>query len=341
MKKRGFFNQFIFFINSVFAVFLLLSIGVAYIPPQQLPFIALLSLVVSMLLIINVLFLVYWLVRLRRELFLSLVVLLLCVVQYNSFYRFGKGEVPSAQNNQLKVMNFNVRLFNVYDWIKDPTIPHQIAQFIAETKPDVISFQEYSHNEAVSLAEYPHSYIHLVKEKPPFGQAIYSKYPIIHKGSLGFKNTANNAIFVDIIKNNDTLRVYNVHLESMQVHESDVDFNQENSKRLLRRMAQSFQKQEEQVHLLTTHLENTHHKAILMADLNNTAFSYVYRTLKGSKKDAFAQRGTGLGSTFLFKKIPLRIDFIFADPKFSILEFDTHQKELSDHFPISAVLSWE
>lgn len=341
MKKLGLIDKLLFFINSVFALCLLLSFWVPYIPPLEFPFLALLSLVVSPLFIINVLFFLFWLVRLKRQLLLSLIVLIICAVQFNSFYRFDFGEAPALKENQLKVMNYNVRLFNKYKWINSEAIPKQIIQLIADTSPDVISFQEYSGNKNVNLKAYPHSYIYLVKQKPQFGQAIFSKFPIINKGSLGFKNTSNNAIFVDIKKGNDTIRIYNVHLESIQLHESDVDFDQEASKRLVRRMAKSFQKQQVQAESIAKHSKETNYKTIVMADLNNTAFSYVYRKIKGNKKDAFAEMGKGLGSTFVFKKIPLRIDVILADSSFIINEFETHTEKLSDHSPVSAILSWE
>jgi len=341
VKKLGLIDKFIFFFNSVFALCLLLSLLVPYIPPQKFPLLALLSLVVPPLLIINVLFFLFWLLRVKRQMLLSLIVLIICAVQFNSFYRLGFGEAPALKENQLKVMNYNVRLFNIYDWIKDEDIPLQISEFIAESDPDVISFQEYSGNKRVNLSSYPHSYIHLVKQKPEFGQAIYSKYPIIDKGSLDFKGTSNNAIFADIVKDNDTIRIYNIHLQSLQINESDVDFDQEASKRLLRRISQSFQIQQNQAESISVHSKSINHKSIIMADLNNTAFSYAYRKIKGNKKDAFAERGKGLGTTYLVKNIPLRIDFILTDPAFTINEFTTHFKQLSDHFAISSVLSWE
>lgn len=341
MKKLGLIGKFIFFINSVFALCLLLSLLVPYIPPVKFPLTALLSLVVPPLFLINVLFFIYWLLRLKRYFLLSLTVLLICAVQFNSFYRFSFSEQPQVKKKQLKVMNYNVRLFNLYNWIPQENIPQLISQLIEDSNPDVISFQEYSGNDKVNLLAYPHTFKHLIRQKPEFGQAIYSKYPIINKGNLNFKNTSNNAIFVDIKKGKDTLRIYNIHLESLQVHENDVDFNQEASKRLIKRMSRSFQKQQQQAELIATHAQSTKHKTIIMADFNNTAFSYIYRKIKDVKKDAFAERGEGLGSTFVFKNIPLRIDFILTDTSFTVNEFKTYTEKFSDHFPISALLSWE
>lgn len=271
---------------------------------------------------------------------LSLIVLLICIVQFNAFYRIDLKEAPPLNENSLNVMNYNVRLFNLYDWISDSTIPAQISAFITENDPDIISFQEYSSTKKVNLNAYPHKHVVLKKQSPSFGQAIYSKFPIINKGNLNFESSGNNAIYADVIKGKDTIRIYNVHLQSLHINQSDIDFDQEASKRLVRRMAHSFKIQQAQAEILASHIQSSPHKTIVMADLNNTAFSYVYRKIKGSKNDAFAERGKGLGATYLIKNIPLRIDFILTDRTFTVNNFKTHTEELSDHFAISAELSW-
>lgn len=341
MKKLGFISKVLYFFNSLFALALLLSLLVPYIPPQSFPFIGVLSLVVSPLLLINLLFVVYWLLRLKRQMLLSLIILAICFIQFNSFYRIVMTDPPPLQEKQLNVMSFNVRLFNNYNWLPAKDIPRQINNLIKNTNPEVISFQEYSNNSEIDLKDYTHKYIQLKKQKPGFGQAIYSKYPIVNSGNLLFENTSNNAIFVDVVKDLDTIRIYNVHLQSIQINERDVDFDQERSKRLLRRIANAFQIQQTQAEKFVEHSNKINYKTIVTADLNNTAFSYVYRKIKGTKNDAFAERGKGLGKTFELKKIPLRIDFIFTDPAFTVNTFETHSEKLSDHYAISSLLSWK
>jgi hypothetical protein len=48
--------------------------------------------------------------------------------------------------------------------------------------------------------------------------------------------------------------------------------------------------------------------------MNNSAYSYVYRNIKGTK-DSFEEAGKGFGATYKFKYYPTRIDYIFADEK--------------------------
>jgi len=341
MKGLGLIDKFIFFINSLFALCLLLSLLVLYIPPQRFPLLSVLSLVVSPLLLVNVIFLLFWLLRVKRQLFLSLFVLLVCFTQFNSFYQFDFSKKTEEKENQLKVMSYNVRIFNIYNWIKDDNLHAKIETLIKTDDPDVISFQEYHSTNKISLSQFPYKYIKLQSEEPSFGQAIYSKYRIIDQGSLDFKDTGNNAIFVDILKGKDTLRVYNIHLESLQISPEDVDFKQEASQRLLKRISTSFTTQQEQINVVLSHLEHIKHKTIITADLNNTAFSYVYRKLKGDKKDAFSKAGKGVGKTFTFKRIPLRIDFILVDKAFTVTDFKTGTEMYSDHFPISTTLHWD
>ena len=55
-----------------------------------------------------------------------------------------------------------------------------------------------------------------------FGLATFSKFPIINKGSLAFKNDhSNHCMWSDIVCESDTLRVFNTHLGSIRFNYSD------------------------------------------------------------------------------------------------------------------------
>lgn len=266
---------------------------------------------------------------------LSLITLAVCFVQFNSFYQFSfLSSGVSEKGNRLKVMNYNVRAFNTGNWIKEDNIQKKIEQFIAAEDPDVLTFQEYRKRHKMDFSKYKYNYVES-------NQAVYSKYPIISQGSLDFKNTSNNAIFADILKGKDTIRVYNLHLESLHLNPDDIDFNQEASRRLLRRISNSFHKQQLQMEIVERHKKETSHKVIVTGDLNNTAFSYIYRKIKADMNDTFVKSGSGLGKTYVLKNIPLRIDFILADKRFEVSGFKTYTEKYSDHFPISTTLTWE
>jgi endonuclease/exonuclease/phosphatase family metal-dependent hydrolase len=57
-----------------------------------------------------------------------------------------------------------------------------------------------------------------------YGIAIFSKYRIIDAGTVTMKNSMNNnAIFADIRYKGDTIRIYNIHLASLHMEQSDYE----------------------------------------------------------------------------------------------------------------------
>ena len=80
---------------------------------------------------------------------------------------------------------------------------------------------------------------------------------------------------------------------------------------------------------------------IICGDFNNTAYSYVYKEIKGNLIDTFKEAGNGFGRTFDFKFFPVRIDFVLVDDRFKVNSFKTYDVKLSDHYPIMAKVKLE
>lgn len=335
MKKLKGIDKIVFFFNSLMATMLLLSYLLPYVEPKHFAFLSVLSLAVPLLIILNVLFVLYWFLKFKRQLIVSLFVLLVGYTHVFSLYRFSSPKNIEDDDN-VTIMNYNVRLFNLYNWIPEDDIETQIVLFIKEEQPDVVCFQEYFPDDNVDLSFYKYKYEELSGQRVKNGQAIYSKYPIIKSGSIDFPNTENNAIYADIVKGIDTIRIYNVHLQSSGVNADIENFNKENSERFLKRVAKTFKMQQSQTELFLSHKEKSPYKMIVCGDFNNTPYSYVYRKIKGELIDAFQEAGNGFGHTFDFKYFPVRIDFILVDKSFKVNRFKTYEEKLSDHFPILA-----
>ncbi len=338
MKKLKGIDKIVFLFNSFIAVILLLSYLLPYASPKRFASISVLSLIVPLFIILNVLFTVYWLLKVKKQLLLSLLVLLLGFNHVTSLYKFTSSRNIDTENN-LSIMNYNVRLFNLYNWIPEEHVETQIVDLIQKEQPDIISFQEYQPQDNVDLSFYKYKYEKVSGTRVQYGQAIFSKYPIIASGSIAFPNTANNAIYADVVKNKDTIRIYNVHLQSLRI-DADVDnLKTEDSERLFKRISETFKKQQLQTELFLKHKEKSPYKMIICGDFNNTAFSYVYKEIKGDLVDTFQEAGNGFGRTFNFKYFPIRIDFILVDKAFKINGFKTFEDKLSDHYPIVAKVS--
>jgi endonuclease/exonuclease/phosphatase family metal-dependent hydrolase len=341
LKNLTFLNKIIFIINNVLALLFFASFILPYISPKTFPLLSVLSLAVPLLIFLHILFILYWwIIGVKKQFLLSA----LCIVLAISFsffpYKFKGKNVISGSS--FSVMNFNVRIFNRYQWIDDKNVPSKISDFIHQNNPDILTVQEYHPSKEISI-NYPYQYVELKGNKHNFGQAIFSKFKIINKGSLDFSKSSNNAIFVDILKNNDTIRIYNLHLESYGIKPKNVDLaelDEKESKKLLFRLTKSFTKQQSQVEQFISHKNNCNYKIIISGDLNNTAFSWAYHNVKGNLKDTFLEAGKGFGKTYSFNKYPLRIDFILVDEKFNVNQHQNFDINLSDHEPILTKLSY-
>lgn len=332
----NFFNKFIYFINTIFAVLLITSYLLPFVPADFIPILSILNFSIPLLLLTNLLFVVYWLIKLNKRIFLSLIAIGIGFTHLTSLYVVNERLDQSEAN--LHLLSYNVRHLNMHNWINDTKIPHKINEFMLNKNPDIIALQDFKETKEFSLVnQYPHHYIQHRGKNKNNALAIFSKYPIAGKGNLNFKNTSNNAIYADIVLKNDTLRVYNIHLESLKITPSVSALKDEDQQKLLKRVSNSFAQQAKQTKLITTSFENCEYPKVVMGDFNNTAFSNVYREIKSYKlRDSFKERGNGFGKTFDFDFIPIRIDFILTDEQLKVIDFENYNHEYSDHFPISA-----
>jgi len=327
-------NKLIFIINSIAAFALLLSYLLPYVSPKMFPLLSVLSLAVPILIVINILFLLYWSVLLSKKLILSLVVLLLGISHVSSLYKI-KGKTSEKSADNISLLSYNVRSFNRFEWIDSKSIPQDISTLVKEHNVDVFCAQEYYNNPNISFKQFAYKYENFNDRHGELALVIFSKYPIINKGSLQFKKTANNIIFADLKIQKDTVRVYNVHLQSHKISSKTDDLAKEDSQKLISRVQYSFEKQQEQTEMLIHHMQSSPYKNIVMGDFNNTAYSYVYNKIKSEGLiDTFKEAGSGFGKTFTFDWFPVRIDFILVTEAFEVLEFKKFNKKLSDHYPI-------
>lgn len=339
MKKLNLIDKLIYLLNGIVAVVLLLAYLLPFVAPKTVSILSVLSLSVPVLLLLNVLFCLYWLLKVKKQLMLSLVVLLLGYDSLSTLYKFSS--VEKNTNTSLSVMSYNVRLFNIYDWIATPNIENEIQQFVLTENVDVVAFQEYHPHKNFNLASHPYKYESLSGGKTKYGQAIFSKYKIINRGEIEFSSTDNKAIYVDVLKESDTIRIYNVHFESLHINPDVAHLSEQNTEHLVKRIGKRFEMQQEQAQLVLKHQKECGYKKIILGDFNNTAYSYIYKQFKNEGySDAFEVAGSGFGKTFNFKFFPLRIDFILVDENLGIAQFSNFKHKYSDHYPIKATVSW-
>jgi endonuclease/exonuclease/phosphatase family metal-dependent hydrolase len=278
----------------------------------------------------------------------NIIILLIGIGNISNY--FGTSPNSNSSEENTKVLSYNVRLFNRYGWIPKENVREDIFAFFTEEDADILCIQEfYTPNEIPNL-NYPYRHIGLQNKKSQWHMAIYSKYPQIKKKTVSIKGERmnNTCIYSDMIINEDTIRVYNIHLASNWFKNSDYSFIQnpqkekikEGLKGIASRLKNSFIKRAEEVAVIKEHIKTSPYPIILCGDFNDTPLSFAYNSIKGDLVDAFTVCGKGIGDSFV--KIPaLRIDYIFHDEELKSSNYKKHKKILSDHYAVSCDIRWE
>ncbi|HZH86266.1 MAG TPA: endonuclease/exonuclease/phosphatase family protein [Brumimicrobium sp.] len=348
-----------------FSFGLLLSYLSAWIPPKTFWFFQLFGLAYPVLLVGTLLFFVINFL-LRKKFIIPLIVLLLGSFTHLKYFGI---DFKSSENTEqintaskLKVMSYNVRLFDVYELV-GPKIEDSKAEFIAffkENEPDILCLQEYAEDKTnpqlISPTDIKNvgGYINhvttltLEAKKMTLGQAIFSKYPIINSGTIGDSTASIPSLYADIVKGEDTIRIYNFHLQSIRFQKdeyslfdnsitSDKDYSQRITG-LLSKLKDAYPSRVQQAKQIIEHARLSPYATILNGDLNDPPTSYAYSMITKHFKDAFYAADFGMTRTYAGKVPAGRIDYIFHDEKLLPLEFKTHhEKILSDHYAITGV----
>jgi endonuclease/exonuclease/phosphatase family metal-dependent hydrolase len=348
MKNLSWFNKLAFFCNIVLTILTFLAYFLPFLAPNWFPFLSVLTLILPLFLILNGLFFVYWFMQFKRQMILSGLVLILGITFVNKFYKFSSKDIETSDKDFV-VMSYNVRLLNLFNWIPRDNVAQDILHFVNENNPDVLSIQEYSTSASakIDLKIYPYRAIFMHGNKIRTGQAIFSKFPIVNEGELAFPDSNNNAIFADIKIGKDLVRFYNIHLQSIkispdvkEINENVEGINKEKSQIIFNRISEAFKKQQQQGEIIMNHKKSCKYPIVICGDMNNSAFSYVYRSIKGNMQDCFEEAGKGFGQTYSFRYYPARIDYIFADSKMHVKKFTNFPDFVnSDHLPVMTRLS--
>ena len=152
--------------------------------------------------------------------------------------------------------------------------------------------------------------------------------------------------YIDVIKGPDTIRIFNVHLQSLKFSKANLNYldkagleadsNITESKSIISKIKTGFIKRSKQADFINDEVAHSPYPVIVCGDFNDVPDSYAYEIIGEGLQDAFVERGFGISRTFSSISPTLRIDNIFADKTFSITQFTRVKKLLSDHFPIVA-----
>lgn len=343
-------NPLFFVLNLLAALGFLLALLAAYIPPSSLSLFAFAATGFPLLLLINVLFLIWWLVQLNKRIILPVACLLIGFTALQKTYRYGDARQVIRDEDKLSIMTYNVRSFNRYQWLDDTDIPNKITELIRKEDPDIILFQEYHHNNSFELPGYPYRLFGDDNNGNKAGLAIYSRLKLLDPRILKLDdlNQGSNLLAAKITWKGKLISLFNVHLASVGLEQPDYetlenpDYEQsENLKSGLRKIAarlhHAYRRRAQQSQNLETYIQDQTDAVILGGDFNDVPLSYPYHIMDKYLLDSFIEGGgSGFGSSYVRGPFPLRIDYLWHSDNLKSKNYRVERKELSDHFPVTA-----
>ena len=303
---------------------------------------AMLVYALPLLIAANVVFLIYWLVRLRFHWALMPLITLLCCIPYmGTIFQFGSTDEKAEVNSGIKFATYNVARFSGET---SGFIAQDILSEMKRQKVDIACFQEY--NDFSGDKKNSDSY----KDYFPYSafgnndMVVYSRYPIVNKKNMDFEQTNNSAMWVEVNVNDNIYRIYNVHLETTGINgalyraaklsnkgvevQGNALINAIYGNYTLGMIARSGQ-----ANMLALDMQESEAPIIVCGDFNDVPYSYVYNTILGDKIDGFKECGSGFMYTYRGDK-KVRIDYIFHDKGLEGLSYYKKELSYSDHYPV-------
>ena len=270
---------------------------------------------------------------------------------YLSTAKFEKDECP------LNIMTFNVSTFNNHRteaFMKDDSIfKTDFFNYLRKVPDelDILCLQEFHHDDGDNqrivdqIVKYTGAnYFYTVPIWMPwnggfFGIITLSKYPIVNKGTLFIgPNELNRGIFTDILYQNDTLRIINIHLHSMNIrwsNEDTVTSYKDKTKLIISSLKEGSEESKFQIDQVLKVVSTSPYPVILCGDFNTFPYGYSYQKVKKVLRNSFEESGKGFGYTLNLPPYLVRLDNQFSSDEIIAIESKVIRKiKQSDHFPL-------
>ncbi len=347
--------------NVLAVALFLLSCLIPLLHPQQWWWVSLLGLTFPFLLFVVVCFFFGWLVLLKFR--LTLISLGALLLGYKSIGVFVALNAPasfeiSKEPGTVRIISWNVARFIELTRNNNPgsLTRKKMLALLAAQKADILCLQEFYtsdnpvyYDNISSIREqlgYPFYYFSkdLDGDRNYYSSVIFSRFPIIDTGMIRFPRPSQPEVLLqaDIRTDRGVIRVFTTHLQSQRFDKQDYRRIEKIRDRedslwyqflpIVGKLKRGLVIRSQQADMIASLLTDSPHPSVLAADLNDVPNSYTYFTVRGTLQDAFLQKGYGLGRTFRGLSPTLRIDYIFADRRFTVRQFKRVKKDYSDHY---------
>ena len=299
----------------------------------------------------NICFAIFWALRHDRYALFSIGCILAGMGYFGGFLNLSSSDSTTKSDAEIKVITYNIASLDGYSSAKSERKEKIRADFQAFSKsieaPDVFCVQE---GKGVGLVELIRTAFNLPYHYRFVNTIIFSRFPILANGDIGFENTNNSCVWADLKTPKGAVRVYSAHLQSNklgQTADKIATKGQINNKEtwrdirfVLQRYKNAVRIRAKQAQAVANHMAKSPYPILLCGDFNDPPVSYVYKLLSKNLQDSFCEKGSGFGSTFAGNLPFLRIDYVLPSRKFKVMRHKVLSTKLSDHYPVQVSLRW-
>jgi len=365
-KFRTFIRKFLTVVSFGLAIIYLLACLAPYLNPVKWWFISWLGFIFPFLAFLLAASILFWLFLKPAYSFLFLVVLLSGWKSITVFFSF---HFPHEFKNEKETGALRIVTWNVARFIEikknnngGSRVRLKMMEQLRQQNADIICMQEFytaereDYYDNISYIQknlnYPYYYFDYREDgyRQYFSSVIFSRLPIIDSGIYIYPRPSSSEalLHIDIKLNNDTIRIFTSHLQSVHFQKKDYERIDEirnydegivsNSKTIFSKLKKGFEKRSIQANIIREQIAQSRYPVIFCGDCNDIPNSYAYFAIHKNMEDAFLIKGSGIGRTFNSISPTLRIDYILTSKEFSVLQFNRFVRDLSDHYMLVADL---
>ena len=338
--------------NLVSVAVMLMSGFADRINPASHPHLSCLGMVFPVFLLINLLFLFFWLIFKWRKAWIPIVGFLFAYIPISTYIPLNPTEdVPEGS---IKLLSYNVCTYSGAGRYKDAS--SQILDYISRQQADIVCLQEDVETWRESVRKgfdsmFPYNDITLIaaSDGGTNSLGLHTRYPILRKERIPYPSQGNGSVAYYLLKDKDTILVINNHLEcthltkeerksytSILKGEVKGDTARSESMLLVDKLGRTAAKRVPQANAVHQYIEShRQYPIIVCGDFNDTPISYSRRIIVQGLTDCFRASGRGIGLSYNQKGFWVRIDHIFCSSEFTPYNCGVDSKiDYSDHYPM-------
>ncbi|MES1218521.1 MAG: endonuclease/exonuclease/phosphatase family protein [Bacteroidota bacterium] len=363
---RSFTKKILVIANVFIVILFLLACLVPYLDPARWWFISLVGLAFPFLLLTVVLFFIFWVFVKIKYVIISAIALLAGIKNVSLLFSLHTQQAfnYTKKKDQLRIVTWNVARFIELKQNnnKGSQTRLKMMELLKQQNADVLCLQEfhssinpeYYNNIAYIQKElkYPYFYFtyELDSQDQYYSSIIFSRLPIVDTGRVYYPKPGITEVLLhaDVKFNGDTVRIFTTHLQSVLFVKEDYDKIEQmqhgdegvitTSRGIFSKLKLATRIRGKQANSAREELDKSPYPVIFTGDLNDVPTSYTYAAIRGNMQDAFLEKGLGIGRTFSALSPTLRIDYIFTDKRFSVIQLKKYTRDLSDHYMMVADL---